>query len=814
MAQFEFDKFDVREKDIEKIQEKPGQYIGELGPAGALHCAKEIINNGIDECTNKRSPGNKLKITVDPTPNKTELTCEDNGRGIPFDIIETICTILQSSSKFTRTEGGGASAGENGCGMKASNALGEQFKVETAHDGKVATLEFKQGKKVKEMTIKDTDPSKHYTKFTFRPSKIFLGKKCDINPQGLIDWLDKLQYNCPPGLTIELTVLPVVKAEKPTKHVFKNKNGFGEYLKTKVEKPVTPYYSFEDLYSVKELLTVRNEGNPIGPIGTEYEVDRNILLLYSFTLVDDPNLVFNDSFCNFVNTTEHGTHFDACKRTIITFLQKETTKTFNNRDMKGLTITNKDVENALCLTVSVNTDLNPQFVAQIKNKVGSADLYEPIAVMTERTLQDYFMRNPSALKAATSVVKANARARLAGLKERKAVLKETKDPLKEWDNKKLIPCNRAGKSGYKEIYLTEGNSAASEAARYSNDIQSIFKFRGFPMNAWKADTIKVTGEKEGNTEMRLLVTALGCNIGSSFSLDKLQYDKIIICTDSDADGFGITGLICAFFLYHFPEIVADGRLYKTVAPLYMLKGRKKDEKIFVRSKLELIDKYEERISNHIRIRVKKDSKPLTREAVRELLVINRDYLELLQNTAKHLTVDKDLIEFVLMFWNDKNRKIRLSKRLPEVKLVNKDEVLVGSHNGKYQNLICDELFFRSISELIEIRDNNPDQRLEYFVEELVGDKWVSHGQLTMGEILEKCEKYYPTILSRFKGLGEMPPEDLKNAVYNPHNRELVRLSLDDLQRAMDKFEMLYGPKAAERKELFQNMKINKELLDN
>lgn len=809
--QFIYDKFDVREVDLEKIQEKPGQYIGELGCAGALHCAKEIINNAIDECTNRRSPGNTVKIKLDET--KNQLECTDNGRGIPFEIVETICTILQSSSKFTRTEGGGASAGENGCGIKASNALGEKFMVETCHDGKVGTLEFQQGKKQGEMKFKKADPEDHYTKFTFIPSKIFLGEPCEIKGEGLIEWIEGINYTLPPNLTIDLTIIPKDKKAKKYHKVFKNKAGFGEYIKIKVKDNVTPYFDFGNTTKVVETLTVRNENNPRGPLGTKYDVDRDIMLLFSFTMVEDPNLVFIDSFCNFVNTTEHGTHMDACKRTIVNYLSKEATKSFTNRDMKGLTITNKDVENSLCLTVNVNTDLNPQFVAQIKNKVGSGALYDPIAKMTLESLEDYFLRNPNALKTVLNIIKANARARLAGIKERRAVIKENKDPLKEWANPKLIPCNRAGKSGYKEIILTEGDSAASESARYSNDIQSIFKFRGFPLNSWGLETVKVTGEKEGNTEMRLLVQALGCNIGPQFSLDKLQYDKIIIMTDSDADGFGITTLICAFFLYHLRPIVEDGRLYKTIAPLYMLKGKKKDEYEFVRSKLELIDKYEENISSHIRIRVKKNGQPLTRSEFRELLMINRDYLEILEKTSNHYTVDKDLIEFVLMCWEDKHMNIKLKKRLPEIHL-SKGEVLVGVHNGKYQNLIVDNIFFKNISELLTIRNNNPDKRLEYYVEELRGKEWVEIGLMTMGELLDKCNKYYPTIISRFKGLGELNPKDLRNAAYNPHNRQLVRLTVDDLQRTIDKFEMLHGTKVDGRRDLYQNMIIDKDILDN
>lgn len=822
--QFVYDKFDVREIDLEKIQEKPGQYIGRLGDAGALHCAKEIINNAIDECTNRRSPGSNIKIVLNEKTN--ELECTDDGRGIPFEIVETICTVLQSSSKFTRTEGGGASAGENGCGIKASNALGETFEVETSHDGKIGTLKFERGKKKGEMTFKKCGKDEHYTTFRFKPSPIFLGEPCIIKREGLIEWLEKMSFELPPSINIDLTILPKTSKDKKYHKAFKNKEGFGAYIKTKVKNNVTDFFEFADTAKVTETLTVRNENNPIGPLGTKYDVDREILLMFSFTMVEDPNNIFIDSFCNFVNTTEHGVHFDACKRSIIKYLTRATTDSFNNRDMKGLTITNKDVENALCLTVNINTDLNPQFEAQIKNKVGSGLLFDPIYNMTTTQLDEFFMRNPNALRSVTNIIKANARARLAGIKERRAVIKESKDPLKEWANPKLIPCNRAGKSGYKEIYLTEGDSAASESARYSNDIQSIFKFRGFPLNAWGVETVKVTGEKEGNTELRLLVQALGCNIGSQFSLDKLQYDKIIICTDSDADGFGISTLLCAFFLQHLPQVVMDGRLYKTIAPLYMLEGKKKTikdengkskkvtEKIFVRSKLELIDKYEENISNHIRIRAKKNGTVISRSQFRELLQINRDYLDLLEKTAAHYTVDKDLIEFVLMCWDDKHMKIKLSKRLPEIKLANKGEVLVGVHNGKYQNLIVDNIFFRNIADLLKIRNNNPGQLLEYYVEELQGKEWVDLGPMTMGEMLAKCNKYYPTIISRFKGLGELDPEDLRDTAYNPHNRQLVRLTIEDLQRTIDKFELLHGNKVDGRKELYQNMEIDKDLLDN
>lgn len=803
MTQIKDDKFEKAESDIEKIQTKPSQYIGPLGSMGALHIAKECVNNAIDECINKYSNGNHVEIFLDESTNT--FIAKDNGRGMPFNIMEDACTILQSSTKFTREGGGGTSAGENGCGIKATNALSDLFQIVSVREGKKATLTFNRGKKQGELEITKADKKEHGTTFTFIPSEIFLGKGCRIKADELYTWMNKIHFICPSNITMDLIIYPKGK-ETVKSYTFKNnKNGLVDYLveNNKDKEKVSNIVGFQNSMNIEEIIT-RKKDSEEGKIGDTYNVNRILALDVAFMYTDDNALPFTDSFCNFVNTTENGVHYDACKKAIIDYLIKETTKTINARDSKSLSITPKDVENNLSLVINLNTDLNPQFVAQIKNRVGNGELFAPIRALCKKSLIEYFDKNPSTLKSVTSCVKLNAKVRLAGQLAKTHVIKENKDALSKYKIKNLIPANN--KNGYLEIFAVEGDSAGNEAARYNNNIQAIYKFRGYPPNGFgKTLTWVLT-----KAELKGLVTALGCNIGSKFNINNLVYDKIIIMTDSDSDGYGISNYIFGFFYYHLRDIIKAGKLYKVISPLYKLQGKNgkgKDNIIFVRNKMEYVEKFEENISEHIT--VFDDKRKMSREELRRFLFINRNYLELLRKLERHLQVHRDLIEFLLMYIDDKKIEKKLKKKFPEMTL--SDNILVGVYEGRYQLLVIDEVFMENMKLLFKLRKENDNKLIYNAFDDNTGKTYTD---ITVGELLFMCEKYQPKVLTRYKGLGEMTAEELRETTFNPNNRELIRMTIDDTKEEFDKLDTLVGDNLEARKELYQSLDVDLDILDN
>ena len=200
MAKYVDDKIEYIEQDTLKIRTRPSMYISYKGSKGALHLAKEVINNAIDECINKNSPGDSILIVFDEKENK--LTVMDNGRGIPLDKVELVCTKIQAGSKLYReadkqgVENKSFTAGENGVGITAVNALSELFQFDICHNGNKGTFVFNEGKLVRkniaELTKKEIN--KHGTTVTFIPSEEILGK-CKISLKELRDWISYISYS-------------------------------------------------------------------------------------------------------------------------------------------------------------------------------------------------------------------------------------------------------------------------------------------------------------------------------------------------------------------------------------------------------------------------------------------------------------------------------------------------------------------------------------------------------------------------------------------------------------------------------------------
>lgn len=792
---FKDDKMEALEGDIKRIQVKPNMYISYLGTRGACHLAKEAINNMIDECINANSPGKNISIFIDEAENTISVT--DDGRGIPFDAIKMICTVSHSGSKFTREGSGGSSAGENGIGNTAINALSSFFEVKSVRYGERATIRFEEGEEVQPLTIeKIKDKKAHGTTFTFKPSPRFLGADCQLPTLDIIQWVEKLSYIIPPHITITIDVNKVGK-ELSIHKKFTNKNCLAGYVKKlSKELAVEPV----DIFNSTKVNAVIARDNST--------VERFIGVEVAFSYSSVRSEMVTDSFCNFVNTIENGTHVDGAKTAIQQYLTKKVKDSLSEKEAKKLDITFNDVATRLVLAVSVASDLDPQFASQTKEKVSNKDLFKIVRELTFNELDAYFSSNPKHLKKVMDVVKQNAKARLAATEARNSVIKGETNNLDKHKMKSFVPANNKGKQ-YKEIFIIEGDSAMGSArtGRF-NDYQALYALTGVPNNTFDSKLSEVLASQT----FKQLVAVLGCNIGERFDINKCEYDKIIFLTDADIDGRRITSLLCAFFLVHLPELVLQGRIYKAVTPLYKI-NRKGNP--FITDKKEYIKLVEERVRETIRVMDVNTNVIYNDEQMQQFLLNNRDYLEELTRVAKHFTLNPLMLETIIMYKDHKDFLKIMKKKYPEITI--DGDYLSGIHEGVFQILVMDKIFTKKIRGLEEhIHVINRDSMFIKVCEvDKKGKVIEDHGVKTVGELMTMCQKFNPEILMRYKGLGELQPLELRETTLDPTKRTLIQLTVSDLEKELEVFTVLHGKKGKkELKKLMTNIKIAREELDN
>lgn len=728
------DKITHIESDIKKIQTKPTMYISYLGSRGALHLCYELINNAIDECINTNSPGNLVTINLDESTNT--IMVSDNGRGIAENDIEIVCTTLQSGSKFTREGSGEGSAGENGVGLTACNALSERFEIIVTRYGKKTSIGFVEGEMTEPLTTKTIkDKDKHGTTFIVKPSKIYMGEECDIIADDLIEWIEKIIYLVPQDISINLSIKKKGKESLITKK-YKNKYGLYDYCKKLCKKPLLDPIHLIGSKKLKETIHGR-------------EVERFIGLEFAFTYNSDSIEFESDSFCNFVNTIDNGVHVDAVKQAIMQIISKATKDSLSERDAKKLEITFNDVAQGLVLTVNLSTNFPPMFTSQTKSKVGNNELFKVLRTVAYSMITKYFTDNPKELKKCCDRVKTNAKARIEATKVRNSVIKGETNNLAEHLIENFAPCNNRGKNDYRELFIIEGKSAkgSASAGRFDRDTQAIFSLRGVPLNAFGVRIDKVLA----NEELKALVSIMGCNIGTKFDISKLKYNKIIIMADSDSDGYNITSLMCAFFMVHYKPLVDAGYIYKAVAPLYELKDKKNR---FVRNKQEYINVFDQAVRKSVVVYDDKTDKVLNDDQVQQLLLVNRSYLEELNKAASQLSIDSLLLEYIILHRHEKTFYKNFRRRYPEL-TIDDDGVLSGVHDGRYQILIMDKIFEKRIK-TVERYLFEYNTRTHIYVKEKTSDGLIDKGLLSIGEFMSMVQKFQPVIKTRFKGLIASP----------------------------------------------------------
>lgn len=789
---------------LDAVRKRPAMYIGSTGSPGLHHLVYEVVDNSIDEAL--AGFCDRVDVIIH---NDNSISVEDNGRGIPVDMhktegvsaAEVVLTKLHAGGKFENSAYK-VSGGLHGVGVSCVNALSTDLDLEIFRDGKVYHQHYKHG--VPQKPLEATGKTKRTgTKIWFKPDdKIF--ETTEYSFDILSNRLRELSF-------LNKGILITINDERTEKkHEFKYDGGivsFVEHLSQKKaplhDKPI--YFEAEKEGCVLE-----------------------IALQWSDAYVEK---IF--SFANNINTVDGGTHVTGFKsaltRTVNTALQ-------NKNLLKGLkeaSLEGEDIREGMTAVISVKIP-NPQFEGQTKAKLGNSEVERLVRSLVNDKLGQYFEENPSVIRKIGGKVVDAARARIAARNARNLVRRKNALEVGALPGK-LADCQEKDPQ-HSELYIVEGESAGGSAkSGRDRRNQAILPLKGKILNVEKARFDKMLTSEE----IRVLITALGTGIGENdFNIEKLRYHNIIIMTDADVDGAHIRTLLLTFFYRQMPEIVERGHLYIAQPPLYKLKKGKSEQYVKDEATLEkqLIQKGVDQVQWKGGSKAQKQT--LTAKELQSLVVKLIQYEKRLQKLRKKLdprVVDALIRATELNLESLKKTKAidveadklaaYLAQHYPE--LANFEfEVAADEEHSAHKLIYKTSLGGMARETVIDTNFlESPDvhelQALQkYFVplgeapyEVLYKEEIKQFGSLSAfkGFVLEAGKE--GLYIQRYKGLGEMNPEQLWETTMSPESRTLLQVRVDDAVEADEIFTVLMGDQVEPRRDFIEGNALNVRNLD-
>ena len=785
---------------LEAVRMRPGMYIGSTSQRGLHHCIYEIVDNSIDESLAGYCTEIRVKINTD-----NSITVEDNGRGIPVDIkpdsgksaLEIVHTVLHAGGKFG--DGGyKVSGGLHGVGASVVNALSEKMVVEVSRNGWVHKQEYLRGEPTTAVEkIKETD--KTGTKTRFWPDPEIFTETIVVDKDVIASRLREMAF-LNKGLKIVF-----IDGKTNEEETFHYEGGIAEYVLF-LNKNKTVMFE-EPIYIDKMVDSLRVE------------------VAMQYTDAYSENIL---SFANNINTHSGGTHLTGFRNGITRVLNDYARKNNILKDSEQ-NLTGEDVREGLTAIVSVKIP-NPEFEGQTKEKLGSQEAMGAVQDSIRDKFQEWLEFNPKIAKTIIEKTLQAQRAREAARKareltRRKTVLENSTLPgkLADCSNREPEKC---------EIFLVEGDSAGGSAKQGRNRMfQAILPLRGKILNVEKARLDRIYG----NNEIQSMVQAFGVTISRNsdeVSLEKLRYHKIIIMTDADVDGAHIRTLMLTFFFRYCRPLIEEGYVYIAQPPLFKITQGKTSEYLFDDKALDKMLK--ERGIKNLSLRDKTGSKVKSGEELATLLhnmagyyggcnnpvlalipqVMVRglirseiqpedfedqakmnQHLEYLQHYLKDhaenygITDAKDY-ELKLNY-NPENSRYTLRLNISDIDYVNITPSVIKSSEYKkvkhtyplIRDFLIEEekmLILETDTEKIEI--TSPDQ-----LQKIVDDR----GQKGL-------------TIQRFKGLGEMMPEQLWETTMNPASRTLLKVNIEDAMLCDQLFDVLMGDKVEPRRDFIES----------
>jgi len=805
---------------LEAVRKRPAMYIGSTGIQGLHHLVYEVVDNSIDEIM--AGGCNKIDVIL-----KDDNVCSvsDNGRGIPVDpmrdvkdpklkgksALEVVMTVLHAGGKFDKEKGGyKISGGLHGVGVSVVNALSEWLKVEVRREGKIVTQEYRRGKPVTDVKVVG-DTNEHGTTVTFKPDEEIFGN-AKFSFDTLANRLRELAF-LNPGVRIT-----IIDEREDKKYVFMYEGGIKQFVKfLNTNKTVLHP---EPIYISKK------EGDYYLDVAIQYnnEYSENVY-----------------SFVNNIKTIEGGTHLSGF-RSALTRVINDYIKKYELVKEKDYSVSGDDVREGLTAVISVKLP-QPQFEGQTKTKLGNSEVEGIVKSLTQDALSTFFEENPTVAKAIANKAIETQRAREAARKakelaRRKGALLDSGLPGKLADCQERDPEKT-------ELYIVEGDSAGGSAKQARDRVfQAVLPLRGKILNVEKAQLVKIIS----NDQIRTLISAIGTGVGEGedgFDIKKLRYGKIIIMADADVDGQHIRTLLLTFFYRQMRPLIENGHIYIAQPPLYKVKKGKFES--YFQTDDELNQWILEQAIENINIK-DKSGKELEKKKIKEIFSLITQVESLIKKLeTKSLTLNEYLnfersgripvyraeIEpgnyryfYSEKEWLDYENEF-IEKRKQELKREMKTEDLEREEDlgPSFQTLaefsklsnINKKLkeYGYSLDEYIFVDDSSDPQKSkkkEIFIVKTEKNEYKIYDLKSFVETITK-EGTSGAVIQRYKGLGEMNPEQLWETTMDPKRRKLLKVTLEDSAEAEAIFTTLMGDNVEPRRKFIEENALEVKNLD-
>jgi len=794
---------------LEPVRLRPSMYIGNVDVAGLHHLVYEVVDNSIDEAMAGYCKNINVTIHSD-----NSVSVEDDGRGIPVGIhktekipaVEVVLTKLHAGGKFDN-DSYKVSGGLHGVGVSVVNALSAFLEVEVYSDKKVYYQTYERGKKTSELKVIGKT-RKGGTKIHFSPDpEIF--NAVEFSYDILVRRIRELAF-LNKGIRIK-----IVDDRSEEEDEFMYKGGIVSFVEY-INKRHTSLHK------------------PIFIEGEKSDVQIEVAVQYNDTFKEK---IF--SFANNINTAEGGFHLIGFKAALTRTLNQYLS---NGNLPKNLIakISGDDVREGITAIISVRI-MNPQFEGQTKTKLGNSEVKGLVESLVNEKLSMFLEENPSIAKKIIAKAVDAARARDAAKRARdlarnKGALIDASLPGK------LAEC-QVSDPAQREIFLVEGDSAGGSAKQGRNrKFQAILPLKGKILNVEKARFDKILRSEE----IKNIITALGTGVGrEEYDIGKLRYHKVVIMTDADVDGSHIRTLLLTFFYRQFPEVIENGYLYIAQPPLLKV-GKGKNE-LYLKDEQAFNDYIIKRACQKRIVTLGTEKEPLTNHRLMIFLSNLSEYYAILANIEKRGYFE-DLTEIVLKesiinkkFLQDKEQMQSLKKALAEKQYDAVDlkwnddrdvyELTVEPRQELKTELILNNPFLTDIGTiligkgLVYTADFQKARILAKKIFSLDTPPFeVNTGDKDSDPVLvfEDKKALYQHLLEqgkkgisiqRYKGLGEMNPDQLWETTMNPEKRTLLQVRIEDAVETDEIFTILMGDEVEPRREFIQNNALEVRTLD-
>ena len=779
-------------KGLEAVRKRPAMYIGSTGPDGLHHLVYEVVDNSIDEVLAGYCSEIDVIVHVD-----CSVTVIDNGRGIPVGMHkkekrpapEVVMTTLHAGGKFD-TKSYQVSGGLHGVGVSVVNALSSRLDLEIKRDGGVYSQSYERGKVVTKLK-RIGKTKKTGTKVTFEPDKEIFDS-VEFHFEILSQRLRELSF-LNKGLKITL-----VDERSDKMNEFLYKGGIKEFV--------------QYLNQNKTILNPK-------PIYFEYKKDSVLVEMALQYNASYSETIF--SFVNNINTTEGGTHLIGFKAGLTRSINSYANANNLIKDLDQ-NLSGDDTREGLCAVLSLKI-INPQFEGQTKTKLGNSEVKGIVESIVNEQLSTYLEENPTVAKKVVLKILEAARAREAArtardLARRKGVLDSTSLPGKLADCQEKDPA-------LSEIFIVEGDSAGGSAKQARDRRhQAILPLKGKILNVEKAKFDKIIKSEE----IGIIISALGAGVEQAdFNLEKLRYHKVIIMTDADVDGSHIRTLIMTFFYRQMPQLVENGHLYIAQPPLYKItKGKSiqylRDERSYEKY---IITK----ISEEFKVKMNRQKEYISGEKFRKFLyriIAKKNFIQLLERKNYPFF----LIDILLSsgvedtdFLRKKNQLEKIQSLLTE-KGITSDLSLDEEHglhelavnfqiNG--MNVSCkvnsDLITSAEYRNLCKIHKELENFRTPFHVLSNSEEVKIENEAKLLDFLFQRAKK--GVVIQRYKGLGEMAPQQLWETTMDPEERYLLKVTIQDAVEADKVFTILMGEEVESRRNFIEKNALEAQNLD-